>query len=893
MSQPGSHTLNYKRAMDKPSFPFYPSPHLHLPSILRQPDFMCWLCRREIEVSPRPALADDPVVHLSLPWHRPSLCRIIAFSPKETHISGIGCRLTPTHHDFYSQPGTTLLSYPVLFSVPPYGHQDITSPDPADALHKAELVTITGSVYTRHAWTFRVHADCWDVVAARASCPPSSREMIALAATWARAMAALNWDSVSFVEAAQGDGRFELPRLLLDPIGKKQQKKKRVRYPPGVSTQRPETFDALALNLGVGTNNTASEMAKPEDYRLVFPLRAPDSNPSTAPVWSLELSPVRGKGARVFTFPASGHGAGGRRPLLEGGLRMPTIEAVMATGQGQIRHPQPPPQEPALPLSVVRTTRECLPRAETPAKSTVPEQEQPIPPTQSQPEHQPPTQTPPDTSHLPQSIPPQAQPLPQSPLLSQPQAQPQLYTPPLPSIQPLHPLSVPSQPPNHSLPLALPIPNDLHQPPTPPTSQPLSPYSPQPILTIPLQPPPQTTSHILADLPAQPPNPSQPILSFNHHPPKDIFTFLPPELLHPILTLLPTPSIASLRLASRAVASLTADAATALPRRFWRSRFGVSFEMGFALPLDCSFPSFSSLSFFTGGLVDKDDENMDRDWQSLYFGLKKAMDSFHCSPSQPPSPSRPLSITPKFTKLSQSAGKKPASYPAPTRDKATAIASLAKRKHHWTQLSPLVSLCQTWCDLPLSGHAFDWVTDPSCEIPSYPNITNSTHIILREPSSPALAARLHRRDGLPRPGIETVCLPLDEGIAGIGVSVVDLAGQKYVSGLRVLLRGAGQELKLGYVVREMETVVDFHPGERWSGLRVRVDGDGVRAVKVVSATPVGRLHVSSWIGGEGGDGVGEVEEGMVQVQVQQGGLGRGWAVLGGFDVSISCVCFLS
>ncbi|KAK0743747.1 hypothetical protein B0T18DRAFT_392469 [Schizothecium vesticola] len=601
---PGHYILNYKRAMDKPSFPFYPSPHLHLPSILRQPDFMCWLCRHEIEVSPRPALADDPVLHLSLPWHRPSLCRIIASSPRETHISGIGCRLTPTHHDFYSQPGTTLLSYPVIFSVPPYSHQDITSPNPTDALHKAELVKITGPVYTRHAWTFRVHADCWDVVAARASCPPSSREMVALATTWARAMAALNWDSVTFVEAAQSDGRFELPRLLLDSVGKKQQKKKRVRYPRGVSTQRPETFDALALDLGVGTNNTVSEIVRPEDYRLVFPLRAPNSNPSTAPVWSLELSPVKGKGTR---------------------------------------------------------------------------------------------------------------------------------------------------------------------------------------------------------------------------PPKDIFTFLPPELLHPILTLLPTPSIASLRLASRAVASLTADAATALPRRFWRSRFGVSFEMGFALPVDCSFPSFSSLSFFTGGLVDKDDKNMDRDWQGLYFGLKKAMDNFHYSPSQPPSPSRPLSITPKFTKLPRSAGKKPASYPAPVRDRATLIASLAKRKHHWAQFSPLVSLCQIWCDLPLSGHAFDWITDPSCDVlsgaASYPNSTNTSQIILREPSCLALAARLHRRDGLPRPGVETVCLPLDEGIAGIGVSVVDLAEQKYISGLRVLSRRAGLERKLGYVVRELETVVDFHPGERWMGLR--------------------------------------------------------------------------
>ena len=319
--------------------------------------------------------------------------------------------------------------------------------------------------------------------------------------------------------------------------------------------------------------------------------------------------------------------------------------------------------------------------------------------------------------------------------------------------------------------------------------------------------------------------------------------------------------------------------------------------MGFALPLDCSYTSFSSLSFLTGGFVDKNDENMDRDWQGLYFGLKIAMDNFHYSPSQPPSPSRPLSIPPKFTKLSRSAGKKPASYPVPVRDKATLIASLAKRKHRWAQFSPLVSLCQIWHDLPLSGHAFDWITDPSCDFPSgvasYPNNTNTSQIILREPPCPALAARLHRRDGLPRPGVETVCLPLDEGIAGIGVSVVELAGQKYISGLRVLSRHAGQERKLGYVVRELETVVDFHPGERWTGLTVRVDGDAVRAVKVVSATPLGRLHVSSWIGGSGGEGGGgfrEVVEGMVQVQ---GGLEKGWAVLGVFDVSISRVFYFS
>ncbi|EAQ84903.1 predicted protein [Chaetomium globosum CBS 148.51] len=62
----------------------------------------------------------------------------------------------------------------------------------------------------------------------------------------------------------------------------------------------------------------------------------------------------------------------------------------------------------------------------------------------------------------------------------------------------------------------------------------------------------------------------------------DPFSTLPPELLHLLAEHTPTPTLLHLRIASRAVASVSGLAS--LPRSFWRSRFGPAFEMGFALP---------------------------------------------------------------------------------------------------------------------------------------------------------------------------------------------------------------------------------------------------------------------------------------------------------------------
>ncbi|KAH6617051.1 hypothetical protein F5144DRAFT_606566 [Chaetomium tenue] len=84
--------------------------------------------------------------------------------------------------------------------------------------------------------------------------------------------------------------------------------------------------------------------------------------------------------------------------------------------------------------------------------------------------------------------------------------------------------------------------------------------------------------------------------------PPDPFTTLPPELLHLLASHTPTPTLLHLRLASRAVASVTGLAS--LPRSFWHSRFGPAFEMGFALP----------------ARVERE-----LDWRGLYFLLGRGL----------------------------------------------------------------------------------------------------------------------------------------------------------------------------------------------------------------------------------------------------------------------------
>ncbi|KAL2012051.1 hypothetical protein VTN00DRAFT_4769 [Thermoascus crustaceus] len=82
----------------------------------------------------------------------------------------------------------------------------------------------------------------------------------------------------------------------------------------------------------------------------------------------------------------------------------------------------------------------------------------------------------------------------------------------------------------------------------------------------------------------------------------DIFAKLPVEVVHILLSWLPSHDIPNLRLASRTVAFMSRT--SSLPQSFWRSRFSPDFELGFALPADeCGRPDWRSLYFATKHLL--------------------------------------------------------------------------------------------------------------------------------------------------------------------------------------------------------------------------------------------------------------------------------------------------
>ncbi|KAK4242817.1 hypothetical protein C8A03DRAFT_10999 [Achaetomium macrosporum] len=92
----------------------------------------------------------------------------------------------------------------------------------------------------------------------------------------------------------------------------------------------------------------------------------------------------------------------------------------------------------------------------------------------------------------------------------------------------------------------------------------------------------------------------------------DPFSCLPPEILHQIFSFTPTFSLLNLRLASRAVASVSR--LPDLPQSFWRSRFLPPLEMGFALPERVDW-----------------DQDREMDWRGLYFLLRRALRAYRAS----------------------------------------------------------------------------------------------------------------------------------------------------------------------------------------------------------------------------------------------------------------------
>ncbi|KAM7207313.1 hypothetical protein V8F20_002375, partial [Naviculisporaceae sp. PSN 640] len=102
-------------------------------------------------------------------------------------------------------------------------------------------------------WTFRVHADCWDLVESRTE--PGNVKSLAL--SWCQALASLNWN---FTTLAPGMGRYDLPRLLLSAElptklerGKRYSEARNMR----LGIQRLVNFEELASELGLSNSKRA------------------------------------------------------------------------------------------------------------------------------------------------------------------------------------------------------------------------------------------------------------------------------------------------------------------------------------------------------------------------------------------------------------------------------------------------------------------------------------------------------------------------------------------------------------------------------------------------------------------------------------------------------------
>jgi len=160
---------------------------------------------------------------------------------------------------------------------------------------------------------------------------------------------------------------------------------------------------------------------------------------------------------------------------------------------------------------------------------------------------------------------------------------------------------------------------------------------------------------------------------------------------------------------------------------------------------------------------------------------------------------------------------------------------LAKRKYWWDRLTAVAEFHTQWGRVTLAGERF-------FDLEAEPEGTGNGKLVLDEAT--CVSARLSRDDGVDR-GCKTLCLPLWD-IKAVGVSVVNMAGESHISGLRIF--SSQKTRSLGLVSQSAETVVDLYAGEKLFGFRLRVDDDAVRALKVLSQTPEGRLRVSPWIG---------------------------------------------
>ncbi|KAK4153087.1 hypothetical protein C8A00DRAFT_34209 [Chaetomidium leptoderma] len=177
------------------------------------PNRMCWLCRRESDIlrynhSPNPRSA--------LFWE-------ITFPE-----NAAGRERTATISAAITDLGSSL----------PHSTGKRTKPSSTTEKTRPKLDAVGCPVYSKatKTWAFRVHADCWDLVACQVSDP------IACATAWCESLISVNWGFNALSPVIKTP---KLPKVLTGtttPHGRNHRR---------VTMQQLESFDGLAAELGL------------------------------------------------------------------------------------------------------------------------------------------------------------------------------------------------------------------------------------------------------------------------------------------------------------------------------------------------------------------------------------------------------------------------------------------------------------------------------------------------------------------------------------------------------------------------------------------------------------------------------------------------------------------
>ncbi|KAL2257236.1 hypothetical protein VTK26DRAFT_453 [Humicola hyalothermophila] len=185
----------------------------------------------------------------------------------------------------------------------------------------------------------------------------------------------------------------------------------------------------------------------------------------------------------------------------------------------------------------------------------------------------------------------------------------------------------------------------------------------------------------------------------------------------------------------------------------------------------------------------------DLDWRALYFLIRRAL-------------------------LRREEGTLP---PLPGSRAGSCLARLAKRGYWWERLSGVYELYSVWG----AGRMLEGAPMPKAPF-----------------NTPERGAGTGRY-------CSAVCLPIDMRpgvVAAVGVSSVEVAGRRFVCGLRVLYGGLEPPGRIGYVLSQRETIELLSPGESFRGIELRRDSGQVSAVRVIVTKPSGRARYGEWVG---------------------------------------------